>query len=453
MLKSIWYLIKILLVVGVAVFLAVQPGRVEIEWKDYTFREVHLGAVALILFLFTICVSLLTGALYRLMSLPHEYKRRHQEKRRTRGYQALVRSLTAAATGDHKHAYYLAHRAEKLLPEAESGIPLLLQAHAAKSRGNVADTEKAFQSLLQNADTALLGVHGMMQKSMMEGDFPRALTLARDVRENQPRNHSLLKPVYDLEIRNKLWTDALATLDKAVSHKVVSKDEANHDRTAIYALLGDQAKLEGRNEESFKYYKKSVDAAPEFVPAVDRLARNWLERGQRLRALDLVKKVWRIHPHPDLIPLWDMLTPRNEKDQRMTRYRWFEWIQEFHPDKSFAVQSLAKVAIEEGLWGEARAALVRAEKIEPTAELYRLWVMLEERTNNKPEIIRQWLDRAASAPTAKTWTCRKTGRHFDHWVAIVEPEGYFNTVAWGDTPWVPDYEGDTDKWLLDRSAA
>ncbi len=453
MLRSIWYLLKILIVIGFAVFLAVQPGTLEVTWREYTFRNVHLGAVAVTLFLIILVVAMFAGALYRLMALPKEMARRHREKRRTRGYRALVGSLSAAAAGDHKHAYYLAHRAQTLLPDDESGIPLLLQAHASKGRGHTAGTDEAFQALLKNADTALLGAHGLMQRAMIEGDFAQALKLARDVLARQPRNPALLKPVYDLEIRNRLWNEALATLDKAASKKVVARHEADHDRTAIYTLLGDQAKVAGRTEEAFKFYKKACALSPGFAPAVDRLARNWLERGQRLRALDLVKKAWIANPHPDLLPLWDMLTPQGEKDPRAARYRWFEWVQEFHPDKAFAVLALAKVAIEEGLWGEARTALVRAEKIEPSAQLYRLWVMLEERTGNKPENIRQWLDRAAIAPPNKSWTCQKTGRHFDHWVAVVEPEGFFNTVVWGERTVAPDMQDDPSRWLLDRSAA
>lgn len=453
MLKSIWYLFKVLIVVGIAVFLAAQPGTMQFTWHDYTFRNVHLGAVAVALFLLLMTVTLLAGLFSRLSFLPRELSRRHKEKRRTRGYHALVHSLTAAAAGDYKHAYYLANRAQALLPETESGIPLLLKAHAAKNRGHNTDTDQAFRELLKNADTALLGAHGLMQKAMIQGDYPEALRLAREAQSKQPRNRALLKPVYDLEIRNRLWTEALATLDKAVAGKVVPRYEADHDRTALYCILGDRAKDAGQQEEAFRLYKKACDLSPYFAPAVDRLARSWLERGQRLRALHLVKKAWIGNPHPDLLPLWDMLTPRGGGDPHKIRYRWFEWFQEFHPDKSFAVLALARVAIEEGFWGEARAALVRAEKLEPSAQLYRLWVMLEERTGNKADNIRQWLDRAASAPAPKTWTCQRTRRHFDRWVPVVEPEGFFNTVVYGDRPPASDALDDPSRWLLDRSAA
>ena len=452
MLRSIWYLFKILIVVGAAVFLAVQPGTIQITWKEYTIRDMHLGAAALALFLVLLVVVFLSGILYRIMALPREVSRLHRERRRTKGYKALVQSLTAAASDDHKAAYTLAVRAQKLLPENESGIPLLLKAHAAKSRGHIDETDQAFRQLLGNSDTALLGVHGLMQKAMIQGDYGQALKLARESRAATPRNAALIKPVYDLEIRNRLWTDALRTLELAVSRKVVSKAEAAHDKTALDCILGDEAKVAGKGQEAHAFYKKAYDAAPEFAPAVDRLVRSLMEQGHRLRALDIVKKAWKTNPHPDMLPLWDMLVPQVDKDRSQTRYRWFEWVQESHPDKDFAVLAMAKVAIEEGLWGEARSALMKVEKIAPSAQLYRLWVMLEERTGNKPDVIRQWMDRAASAPVAKSWTCQKTGRHFDNWVAVVEPEGFFNTVTWGDRIYAGDNNNPT-RWLLDRSAA
>ena len=453
MLKSIWYLFKILVVVGAAVFLAVQPGTIQITWKEYTIRDLHLGAAALALFLVLLCVVFLSGILYRLMALPREVARLHRERRRTKGYKALVQSLTAAAADDHKAAYSLANRAQKLLPENESGIPLLLKAHAAKSRGQIDETDLAFRQLLGNADTALLGVHGLMQKAMIQGDYAQALKLARESRASMPRNAALIKPVYDLEIRNRLWPDALQTLETAVSRKVVSKAEAAQDKTALYCLLGDQAKVSGANHAAHGFYKKAYESAPEFAPAVDRFARSLMEQGHRLRALEVVKKAWKANPHPDMLPLWDMLVPQVEKDRSQTRYRWFEWVQELQPDKDFAVLAMAKVAIEEGLWGEARAALMKAEKISPSVQLYRLWVMLEERTGNKLDVIRQWMDRAASAPAPKSWTCQKTGRHFDNWVAVVEPEGFFNTVAWGERFYTGTPQNDPSRWLLDRSAA
>ena len=429
MFKSIWYLLKVIILIGLAVYLAVMPGDVKFTWNEYTVT-VQLGIFALIAFITVLGISALTSLVHDLFLLPKEWSRSRVESRRSKGHQAIVRSLSAAAAGDYKNAYYFSHRAQKFLPENEAGLPLLLQAHAARGRGNDQDSEDAFRALLKNADTALLGVQGLIQKAMLEGDYSSALSLARESAAAQPKNIHLLKPVYDLEIRNRLWKDALSTLDKLVSGKAVDIAEAKADRAAIYIVMGDHSRHDGKFSEGAKLYKKAFQADPSFTPAAMRLALSDLDMGQRVAALAVAKKNWALTANPQLLPIFRRLCPQDKKDMRTTEYRWMEWVAEFHPDSQEAVLAVAQVAIDHGMWGEARAALARAEKIRPTRNLYLMWVKLEEATGKKPDAVRHWLDRASQAEKDRNWVCTKTHRYFDEWLAIVEPEGFFNTLEW-----------------------
>lgn len=443
MIRSLWYFSKILIVIGLAVFLATQPGTVRIEWKEYVLTG-HLGfllVVSLAGFLLTVAVA---GLAFRITSWPREFFRYRQNRRRTKGYQALIRSMVAAAAGDQKNSYYLAHRAQKFLPVEESGIPLLLQAHAAKGQE---ESMTAYRALLGNAETVLLGMQGLMQKSILQGDFPAALVLAREAVKTQPKSYALLKTVYDLEIKNHVWNDALLTLNRAQAKGVLSKEEAQKDRKALFLILGDMARVAGRLGESIDFYKKAVREDPLFVPAVSRLARHYLDQGSRLRALYLIKKAWKEAPHPDYLPVWELLVPPAKTNQGATRYRWFEWVLEFHPDCSYAILALARVAVEEGLWGEARSALMQAEKIRPSRLVYQTWILLEERTTNKPDVIRQWMDRAAHALPDGVWVCSKTGRKFPVWIPVVEPEGFFNSLVWADRPAEETMLPEVASWL------
>ena len=56
MLRALWYLIKILVIVGLAVFLMVQPGDVVVGWKDYTVT-IKLGFAAVTLLVAMLAVS------------------------------------------------------------------------------------------------------------------------------------------------------------------------------------------------------------------------------------------------------------------------------------------------------------------------------------------------------------------------------------------------------------
>lgn len=434
MLRTVWYLVKICLVLGVATYLATLPGAIRIEWEPYHVT-LQMGFLAVSAFFLFLAMVFASGVAYRIMSFPRAYSRYRKQKRHAQGYKALLRSLTAAATGDYKNARYLAHRAQRLLPEDEGGLPLLLQAQALREMGRdtgdvAVNADEPFRLLLKNAETSLLGLQGLMQNAILASDFSKALVLAREAVQKYPKNYSLLRTVYDLEIRNRLWSDALLTLDKAVKYKIIEKDQASRDRVAIYCVLGDMALEGGRGDEALAFFRKGVDADASFIPALVRLGRLYKDRDQRRKALSLVAKAWKKHPHRELAGLWADLAPVRKIGDISPRYKWVESLVSSHPDALCSVLALAQAAIEDGLWGDARSMLVRAEKISASEDVYRLWVRLEEETARRPEVIRQWLDRVYQAPKAAGWICSKSRRPFAVWQAVVEPEGYFNTLIW-----------------------
>ena len=426
MFRALWYILKIILIVGSCVLLMVQPGEIAIDWNEYHIT-VQLGYAAVAILIAMLLIASLSGMVTRLSLWPANLARSRAERKRSKGYRALMQSLSAAAVGDQQTAYYLAHRAQKFLPEEESGLPLLLQAQAMSKKDGIVDKEEPYRVLLKNADTALLGIQGLTQNAILSGDFEKALLLARKAFEENPKNLNLVKAVYDLEIKNKLWNDALVTLDK---HKKTLSDTNELDRKVIYIVLGDMAKEQGRPEEASILYKKAFKEDKEFVPANTRYILSLIEAGSKRKAVSLLQKAWANEAHPDYVPLWNMLVPEQKQGKINVRFRWFQWIAGLQPHSEISQLALARVAIEEQLWGEARIALVQAEKFGKSADIYKLWVLLEEKTGNKPEIIRQWLDRAYQAQSAGLWMCIKTGRKFAEWQAVVEPENLFNTLAW-----------------------
>lgn len=431
MFRALWYLIKIIILVGLAVFLLVQPGEVVVGWKEYKVT-IQLGVTAVALLSVLFFVSFLSEWATRISLWPRNLARARAERRRTKGYRALMQSLSAAAIGDQKNAYYLAHRAQKFLPEDEAGLPLLLQARAMSKDDTGQDNEEPYRLLLKNADTALLGLQGLTQNAILAGDFQKALLLARQSLKANPKNYALLKAVYDLEVRNRLWNDALVTLAEAVRRKVIERAIADHDRVAIYLALGDMARQDGRLDEGAELYRQAYKLDSDFVPTIVRLIQSYIDTGKRHKAMSLVEKSWKRKAHPAFLPLWKILTPAQKPGQVNVKFRWFQWIAEFHPDSEIAQLALARAAIEEGMWGEARTALAKAEKLGQSAEIYELWVALEEKTSNRPDVIRQWLDRAYKASSGGVWVCSRTGRSFAEWQPVVEPEGLFNTLIWND---------------------
>ncbi len=122
--------------------------------------------------------------------------------------------------------------------------------------------------------------------------------------------------------------------------------------------------------------------------------------------------------------------PPVKAGQVSPRFKRIESVSHFHKGSHSVYVALARAAIEDRLWGDARANLAKAEKSGATEDIYRLWVLLEEMTERRPDVIRQWLDRAYQSPKGAVWVCPKSGRQYAVWQAVIEPEGLFNTLEW-----------------------
>src|SRR6185295_17797099 len=107
----------------------------------------------------------------------------------------------------------------------------------------------------------------------------------------------------------------------------------------------------------------------------------------------------------------------------------FERLVALRPDDAESQLAAAEAAIEQGLWGSARAYLERADSIRPGPRLYRLRARLAQALD-RPEEASLMLRKAAEAPPDKTWVCAETGRTYEHWSPVAQPHGSFNTIIW-----------------------
>jgi uncharacterized membrane-anchored protein len=423
MIKNFFTVLNMTLLLGIAIFLSIQEGHVSVAW-DNQFYTVRLGLALVVAFVGIILLLQLSNLVNDLFYLPKEWARARSDRKRAKGYQSLLRALSAAAAGDHKSAYLLAQKAKALMPQAEEGLPLLVQAHAARNRGEESHADTAFQALMQHADTALLGAQGLMQKAILNGDHKGALQMARDAAKTQPQIPQLLKPVYDLELRNKLWSDAFKTLEALQKKKILTKEEIIPHRRALYHVLADHASSEERRRLVLKAY----DTDKNFTPSILRMAELYVTHHQTPKAENLLRKAWREYGDGEVFAAWMNLCRGHEKYATHVHRDAVELVA-YHPENVTAQLKLAELEIEKLLWGEARITLAKIEKLDPVKDVYLLWVTLEEKTQNRHDVIRQWLDRAANVSPLKTgWICTVTARHFDKWQAVVEPEGLFNTL-------------------------
>lgn len=433
MIKALWFAIKVGLLVALAVWIVDRNGTMQFGWVD---AEGHDYVMRMELGFFLLCVLglvLLSIFVYQTMKtfidLPKSYRRYSEVRAKQLGYEALTRGLTAVAAGDAKIAKKEAQKAGDLLPE-DGGLPLLLEAQAARLEGREEDAVKSFVELLEHKDAGFLGVRGLLQSALDNGDDEGALALAERALELHPNQPWILKITYDLLIRMRKWYRAEKILTRLEKQKAVEAEQAQSDRVALLLAQAEDDVAEGYVADATQQVKQVLKLSPGFAPASILLANIQKEQDNLKKAYKTVKKAWKTGTSGALVTYWMELIPEEDKNDKLARLRWMEKLLKHNPHSPSGLRVAAELAVEAGLWGEAREYFKAAEEEGISSALYKSWAELEEKSGGGEIAVRHWLSKAADAPAAKGWICQQTGRRYTHWVPVAEPHGSFNTIEW-----------------------
>jgi HemY protein len=429
MIRAIGFLIKVGVLVAIAVWLADQNGRVEIDWGIYKITFPHIGFFLLTAMAMVLLAIFIYSIIQTFVKFPRSFRRYREIKRKDQGYRALTLGLTAVAAGDRKMAAYQSHRARKLLPREEP-LPLLLQAQSERMQGKEEEAQVTFTALTHDKDAGFLGVRGLLQAALDAHNYPKALDLARQALKLHPKQAWILKLVYELEIRARNWEEAQVVLYRAEKAKAIPAPHALTDRVSIFLARAQAALQEGYRDRAVKNYQQAYKYSHFFVPAALGLAKFYKQDNQHRHAAAVIEKTWRGNPHPELARVWEGLVPPRNLRKPMARLQWAEKLVTINPGHPESHLFAGRVAMEESLWGEAREHFRKAEAIEPSARLYWMWANLEKRAGSGQRLIQSLQEKADTFPPERCWVCRETGRIYESWSPVAEPHGAFNTIQW-----------------------
>ena len=425
MFRALRYLAVLAALVAGAVWLADNAGAVTLNWRGWridTSVAVLLTAVAV--------VTVAAGILYRLWLFaaraPGELRETWRLRRRERGYRALTRGMVAVAAGDGAEARRQARRAEGLLNEPP--LTLLLQAQSAQLSGDEQAAARFFAAMAARPETEFLGVRGLLGQAAKRDDRAGALDLARRAWRLKPKSGWVAGVLFDLEVKESRWLDALATLDAAIDAGAVDKAAGRRRRVALLVELAraERQRGEARVEDVQRFAGEAHKLAPDSIPAALAFADALLARDKRRKAAGVIERTFALAPHPDLAALY----PRTRgAEGALAAAREVRDLTRAVADRPEGRLALARAMIEAKLWGEARAALDGFGE-NPPARACRLMAEIEDAERDDATAARQWLLRAAMAEVDPAWTCESCGTAAPEWRAVCAKCGAFDTAAW-----------------------
>ncbi|MFQ6018606.1 MAG: heme biosynthesis protein HemY [Kiloniellaceae bacterium] len=452
MARVLWFCLKLVALVAVAVLLADLPGEVSVElpgyridviffaleWPGYRL-DTSVGMLALGLGLVAAAAALGYRFWRFLIRAPGDIGRAVQAGRRRRGYKALTQGMVAVAAGEAEEAARWAKKAGALLDEPP--LTMLLSAQAAQLTGDEAAARRYFTSMLDSEETRFLGLRGLLRQALRDGDDKAALGYVRRAHALRPRTPWVLTALFDLSERRGDFKTAERAVKEAARIKALSAGEANR-RRAVLLLERAMAAHGGGDRAALKAAREALRLAPDLVPGALFLAERLVAAGQGAKAAKVLEKTWGLAPHPELARLYLAARPADDGIERLQRLGRLTAAEPEHPESH---RTLPRAAFEARLWGEARRHLKAAAAADgldgaPSESICRLMAELEEAEHGDAGAARAWLVRAAEAPADPGWVCGACGAVADAWSPRCGACAAFDALAWRRPPRVAGLE-------------
>ncbi len=405
---AIKFLVLAAVVIAAAWWMMHLPGSVSAQIGDTTLgapTPVALLAVIVLFIVLYVLVRLLAG----LLRLPGRSARMRSERNRRNGEAAVTRTLIALAGGDAAAAQREAERSRKLLGDTPQ--TLLFAAYAGRQAGQPERAEAAFKLLAARDDAAFLGLRGLLQQAVANGNVDRATDLARQAEAANPGAAWLQTERANLAIRAGNWKEALAL------------SPASDTRAALASAAAD---AEADPAEARRLAKRAWDIDPAFTPAALAYARRLREAGRESRAQEVLRTSWGRKPHPDLAAA----SMANDADPA-ARLRRAEWLVKPSPGQAEGELLLARAHLDAGN-GEQALQHLAAARAAGLVE-HRVWMLAGEiaRATNNADAEAEALQQAAAAEPDTVWRCGQCGGAHTAWHPVCSLCGTPGRIAWG----------------------
>jgi len=426
--RLLLFLIQAGLIVAAAVWIADNPGEVQLDWLGYEIRA-HVGFLILAVVLLMVLAGLLYHGWRRLLSAPRSVRQTIEANRRRRGYQALTNGLVAVAAGDAAEARRWAKRSERLLDEPP--LNLLLNAQAAQLADDEAAARQSFEAMLLRPETRFLGLRGLVQQALQANDSKAALNYVEEAYRLRPDTPWVLETLFDLTEREGRLDEAARVLREAKRRRALPAAEADRRRAVLLVEQAIAAERAGEAAQALDKARAALRLTPDLTAAA-RLAALAAQRlGRTHEAERILERAWTASPHPELARLYLTLNPEATPAERLKLLQRLTGGQPQHLETRLA---LAEAALAAEAWDEARRQLEPLERDPADSRVALAAALLAEGQRSDREGARRWRARAAHLPAAPLWTCALCGATSGEWQPRCPTCGGFDSLTWRPGP-------------------
>ena len=428
MLRIIFFITQLILLVSFAVWLSDNPGEIEINWLNYEI-ETHFSVFLIVIALIFFGVWFIYYVLNIILTAPKTFLDRRKNRHQTEGYKALTLGMAAVAAGDKDEAVRMSRKANKLLNDPS--VTRLLSAQTATLNGDEAAAVNYFNALSEDHETEFVGLLGLMRQAMANQDPIRLLELTKKAYKKRPDSVFVCETLFDLQTKAADWENAQNTLTDAVRRKVKTEKVTTGPRVTIYTARALAFKNNDMLMEATQYADNALKDDKNFIPAAILRTKLIEKPAKERKIIRLLEDIISSNPHRELIINYLKLWPDETSLQR------FQRLQKVMVKCTNSVQGqliLAEIALDAGLWGEARKNLNEISQDDITSHGCRLMARVEQQEKSDEKEARRWFEMSITAKTDHSWTCKSCGATSEEWSALCGNCDAFDMLTWKVPP-------------------
>lgn len=407
-----------------SLWFAENDGSIVIEWMGYNIQTSVAVAVLFFITTLIICTLFLQVILW-IKSAPGRYKKALKERRLNNGLMALTQGFAAIAAGDTKQALTLAKKASHNL----NNIPItkLLSAQTAQLEGNRELAKVHYTSMLDDKETEIIAIKGLLIEAKQDNDLPKALFLAEKAYGLKPNTDWVILILIDLYKKLGKWNKAEEITKKALKYKLISNDAATRS-LGLFAFAEYEEKLILENNSSNDHLiKKAYKLVPDLIPISTAYAKMLTRTGKTRKAVKILENQWRVTPHPYIAAAYmDIYAPETHEIRLEKAERLFQLSGEHQEGHAI----FASVALDAGQTGIARKHLMAALSYGETRSICLMMADLETIEKANYSSVHHWRERAIFANNLAIWVCTNCGTKLYKWHINCDKCNAFDSMEW-----------------------
>lgn len=390
MMRHLVYLIEFIAIVIITAWLFVQPGALTLDWGEYHI-ETQLVTAFLGFFIIFIMVRILFKTWRFIVLFPTRLFEKSTRMRPKKGIEALTQSILATALHETDTARQEAKRFERFL----GGNPIYqaLLAYNYLNDGKVEEAIAASQAMKDHEAGDILSWYFQARIAIIEKKDLQALECLQRLFQTHNKSPWVVKNLLKYSLRLHQFAVAQQALKKVERMNLMTSQQINQCQALIlYHQAQNNAFTIDQKEDLLE---RAHRLAPELPHVAIQYSKILRMKDKLKRAKKMIEHSWASYPHPDLIEEYLSIEAATSPKAIMDAV---DHVVSNNPNDEQAYLAMAKIALNHGQWGRARAALHDfQERWEASQDVCHLMAQLELMEHGDQTRYREWMERALKA--------------------------------------------------------